>query len=483
MQLSLFQPKKWAAPDHWAIARFARVLIASPAMNIATLRRTARAFLLIATSLLPFTAVAEPVLPDLIGNIHSDSQFIPCSRSAEHIVIDQSSHLDPRCTYTGGFEIVASEVEFDCRGATIDDPEGDDPHGVWVHAPTATALKRVAVRNCIIQNFEYNFRVSRDGFKDLLQGTEYRNAFVRIELRNSRLRGARANGVLVDGYVTDVRLRDLEVADSGGAGIYLAGGSRGNRILRSYIHDNGFGDVDPVNGVPIEVGGVEFRYLSTGREGLAIDGSRDNRVARNRFENNSYGAVFLYKNCGELATEDPAQWWPRRYGADDNRIRRNVITNEANGVWVGSRMSQNQIALDCSDPFYVSSATTRIHEDFADGNTVQSNTFTNVGFAIRIEDDGTRVERNTIISDRREHMGITIGNDYRTNVLGRPVTGTTVRGNRANIFLNEAPFVWVHGIGGLVFERNRVTGGSSLIHQVVPPTNEFHLFVKELLAP
>lgn len=453
-------------------------------MSTSNFRRAAGAFSLTAILSLPFSAFAAVILPELIGNVKGDSQRIGCDRAAEHLVIDRSSHLDPRCTYTGGVEIVASDVEFDCRGALIDDPEGDDPHGIWVHAPATRRLESVSVRNCRIQGFRDNFRVSRDGVHDLPRGSEYQHTFKRIDLRNSRVLAARGRGVLVDAYVGDVRLRDLEVAHSGGVGIYLEAGSGDNRILRNHIHDNGYGDVDPVDGTPLAIGDVEFRYVSTGREGLAIDGSRNNHVSRNLFENNSYGAIFLYKNCGEYVTERPDQWWSRRFGADGNRIRRNVIVGEPHGVWVGSRMSQNQIFLDCSDPSYVGNQLVRVHEDFAKNNRIQNNTFVDVQVAVRVEDDGTVVERNRIRSDDPDHLAVVIGTEHRTKVLGRPVTGTTVRGNRTEIFLNAAPYVWVHGLGGVIFERNRAAGGSSLLHQVVPPPNNSHLFVKELwLAP
>ncbi len=426
---------------------------------------------------------ADVVLPRLMGSVRLGSQFIPCARKDEHLVISRDSHLDPRCTYTGGVEIVSSNVLFDCRGALIDDPEGDDDYGVDIHSSISTPIRRVTVRNCYIQGFRNNLRVSRDGFRRLAAGAEYRNGFARIELRNSRLLGAREVGVLVNPYVTDVRLRDIEVAGSGDAGIYLEGGSRENEIVRSHIHDNGYGDVDSVNGIPFFIAETEFRYLSTGREGLAIDGSRDNYISDNHFENNSSGAIFLYKNCGEFVNQLPGRWWPRRYGANGNRIRHNTIVNERTGVWVGSRMSENQLFFDCSDEPYVDAGLLRIHEDFAKDNAVLNNEFVDVATAIRIEDDGARVERNRIESQFPDHVAILVGTGRRTEVLGKPVTRATIRSNRTNIFLSRSAYLWVFEVDNSQFVRNRLNGSSALFHQGFPPTGNFHLFVERLWLP
>jgi hypothetical protein len=458
--------------------RLDRRFVSFPAMIVLSARLIA--VVLGAATLLPDVVRADVLLPKLIGNVRPSSQLIPCDRAAEHLVIRRDSHLDPKCTYTGGLEITNSNVTLDCRGAAIDDPEGDDDYGIHVHAPASFRLSRVSVRNCLISGFLNNVRISRDGYRALAAGSEYVRASSRIEIRNSRLVGARGSGLFVNGYVTDVRVRDTEVAGSGGVGIYLEAGSKENRIIRSYIHDNGFGDVDPANGTPLVVGGIELRYLSTGREGLAINGSRDNYVAGNVFEHNSYGAIFLYKNCGEYFTERPQEWWPRRYGANGNRIRRNEFIDEQNGIWIGSRMSQNQAFLDCSDPSYFGSGILRIHEDFAKGNVIQSNSFVNVAMGIRVEDDGTRIERNRFESDRSDHVAILIGTGRRSEVLGRPVTGTIVRGNRAHIFLGQSVYEWVYEVDGLVFERNRSRGVPALIHQAIPPPTNLHLFVKEL---
>jgi hypothetical protein len=129
----------------------------------------------------------------------------------------------------------------------------------------------VTVRNSIVENFATNnVRIRRDGFKELQQGTEYENSFSNIRVENSDFYGSNGTGLFVDGFVTEVTLTGLDAARSGGVGVYLEGGSKGTVVENSVIRENGYRDVTP-EGVPINLGGVEFRYRSTGREGLAID--------------------------------------------------------------------------------------------------------------------------------------------------------------------------------------------------------------------
>jgi len=432
---------------------------------------------------LPEIGLADPSLPGLVGGIRPDSQLIGCDRAAERIVLRRSAHLDRTCEYTGGFELTRSDLVLDCRGATISDPEGDDDSGVLVHGGTNFAIRNTKVRNCIIRGFENNFRVTRDGFRSLAAGTEYRNAYSRIELRNSRILDARGHGIYIDGYVTGVSIRDVEVADSAGAGIFLQSGSRNNKIIKNYIHDNGYGDVDPVNGTPFFVSGIEFRYLSTGREGISLDGSSRNRIVQNTLERNSYGGIHLHKSCGEFVNEEPDEWFPRRSGSADNRIRRNHFIEEEVGIWVGSRMSQNQLLRDCSATPFISAPGILVYEDSARGNKIQSNLFENVGIGVRVEDDFTRVERNTFRSDDSRHSAIVIGTRHRTQVLDQPVRGPVILGNRSDIFLNPSPYNFVYGVDALRFQRNRNQGYFMDLHQAQPPPLEAHLFFREFWVP
>jgi parallel beta-helix repeat protein len=421
-------------------------------------------------------ALAQPLLPRLLGRIEPGSRLVGCDQADQRITVDVDTHLDPTCTYTQGFEVVASDVVLDCRGAVVERTDLDG-RGIAIRGPATVPLANVVVRNCDVRGFQNGIRVTRQGFKDLLPGEEYVDAFSNIRIDNTRVTGTRASGIFVDGYVTGVTIQRVEVAGAGSVGIYLEAGSKDNVVMRCDLHDNGYGDVDPA-GIPIVVGGITFRYLSTGREGIAVDGSRNNRILRNRLAGNSAGGIFLYKNCGEDASS--GGWWERRYGADGNLITRNEIVDAPNGVWIASRAAENQFFMDCSDPAYVSGDLVRIHEEFAKDNLVRRNTFVDAAYGVRVEDDGNRVERNRFASTDPTHQAILVGTKYRTEVLMRPVSGTVVRGNLATIAGNAAPYGWIHAHDATLFAANRSHGVVVDLRPAEQPRINPFLFAKEI---
>ncbi|MFN8602013.1 MAG: right-handed parallel beta-helix repeat-containing protein [Candidatus Binatia bacterium] len=424
-------------------------------------------------------ACGGPVAADALA---APTTVIGCDQAGSLIQLTASGDyaLDPSCTYTAGIEISASDVDLDCRHAVLDDVEGNDGRGIHVTAPIDVALKNVRVHGCDIRHFLNNVRISREGFKTLAEGHEYDVQYENVVIENSRLTDSRGSGLFVNGYVTGVTLRNLDISGSGSVGVYLEAGSKGTLVERNRVHDNGYGDVTP-EGIPFVVGGVEIRYLSTGREGIAIDGSRDNVVRRNVIERNSYGGIFLYKNCGENFTSQPGQWWTRRYGADGNVIEKNRISDEYTGVWIGSRMAENTLFMDCSDAPYSTGPFASIRLDYAKQNRVERNVFTDVDYGIRVEDDGNAILSNRFRGSDATDQAILVGTLYRTSVLAQPVTGTTISGNASQIRGNASPFGWIHGHDATTFERNRARGRLATLAPGVQPTINFHLFVKQIL--
>ena len=412
-----------------------------------------------------------------------DSALVGCDRADERITAVVNTHLDPSCVYTKGIDITASNVVLDCRGAVLERNDPEDGRetrlGILIEAPADVPLSNIIVRNCTVRGFNNDMRIRRVGAKDLPIEQKYDHPFSDIRVENTHLYDSEASGLFVDAFVSGVTIRNVEVAGAGAVGIYLEGGSKDNVVSRCYIHDNGYGQVTP-EGIPIDVGGITFRYLSTGREGIAVDGSRNNRILRNVITRNSAGGIFLYKNCGEDYTQRPNQWWHRPYGSDGNLISGNEISEEENGVWIASRMAENQYFMDCSDPAYLSGPLTAVHLDPARDNVVRRNKFTEVIYGVRIEDDGALVEKNRFTSTDPTHQAIILGTKHRTEVLGQPVDGTTIRSNRSNIDGNAEPYGWIHGHTNTTFLRNRSQNvGVSLGEGVQPPINPF-LFAKEI---
>jgi hypothetical protein len=420
-------------------------------------------------------AAVVSVCPEARG-VAPGSQLIDCSQADTQVTISVSSHLDPSCTRSRGVEIIASDVELDCQGAHI--ATTDRRTGILITAPIDVALSNITVRNCHVEGFLNNVRITRDDFRTLAEGMEYDHAFSNILIEDSTFLNSRGVGVFVDGYVTGVTLRNLRVEGAGSAGIYLEAGSKDNVVENSQIVNNGYQENGP-NGQFFTFAGTDFWFWGTGREGLAIDGSRFNQVRNNVFSGNSAGAIFLYKNCGEFVNERPARWWHRRYGADGNVIENNTIIGEDNGVWIASRMGENTLPMDCSDPQYQSG----VVPDYADDNIVRANVFQNVTYGVRVEDDRNVIADNEFTGTNAAAQAIIIGTRFRTSTLGLPVDATTISGNRAAIAGNTHPYRWIHGHTNTTFDTNESLGRIvGLCEGVQPWTGPFVFVVGITLA-
>jgi hypothetical protein len=425
--------------------------------------------------------LAALLAPRAVGALDPGSQLITCDHADERVTLTATSHLDPACTWTRGIEIVASNVTLDCQGAHIAAP--DRRYGVHIVAPIDVSLSNITVRNCYIEGFLNNVRIEREGFREaqaagaLPEGSEYDHAFSNILIEDSTSLSSRGVGIFVDGYVTGVTLRNLHVEGADSAGIYLEAGSKDNVVENNVIVNNGYGENGP-SGQFFTFGGIDFFFWGTGREGLAIDSSRFNRVTGNYFTGNSAGAIFLYKNCGEFVNQRPERWFHRRYGADGNLIEGNTIVGEDNGVWIASRMGENTAPMDCSDPQYQPG----VALDYADDTVVRDNVFENVTFGVRVEDDRAVVTGNQFTSSDPAHEAIVFGTRYRTETLGLPVDGTTITDNRAVITGNTNPYRWIHGHSNTTFSDNLSQGREvGLCEGAQPPTGPF-VFVVTFVA-
>lgn len=390
------------------------------------------------------------------------SQLIDCSRAGDLVEITQDSHLDPSCVWTRGIRIHTSNVTLDCQGARLYGP--DRQRGIEISAPVDTPLTHVTVRNCEIEGFLNNIRITRDGFRELAEGVEYENGFSNILIEDVTLRNSRGVGLFVDGYVTGVTLRRLHVEGSGSSGIYLEAGSKDTLVEDCDIVGNGFGENGPRWQVFGQGGLANIWFFGTGREGLSIDGARSSIVRNNRFAGNAFGGIFLYKNCGEYVTTRPERWWHRRYGATGNLIEHNTFTGGMNGIWIGARMGENVAPMECSDPHY----TPGYALDQADDNIIRENIFENVTYGVRVEDDGNQILDNQFSGDGAQ-QAILIGTPVRTAALGQPVAGTVVTGNVATIPANPSPYRWVHGHTQTTFSGNLSLGAPAPLCRGVEP--------------
>jgi parallel beta-helix repeat protein len=411
----------------------------------------------------------EPLPPPAEG-----STLLGCDRAGERLVVTESSHLDPACTYTLGLDVTASGVTLDCQGAVVRSAAGAGGVGIRVASPVDVPLSDVTVRNCHVEGFLNSLRVTRDGFRALPEGVEYENGTSDVVVERSSFQGSRGVGIFVDGYVEGVTIRDNRVEGAGSSGIYLETGSRRSLVEGNVLRANGYRENGP-GGQAFSFEGVDLWFWGIGREGLSVDGSYGNTIRDNAFLENSAGGIFLYKNCGEYP--DRPAYFERRYPSEDNLIEGNTFLGGTNGVWVGSRMGENTLPMDCTDPAYIDEPLRRVVLDRAADNTVRSNRFVDVTYGIRVEDDGNRVEANTFEGASPDRHAVIVGTPLRTAVLGRPVSATTLVDNTSTIAGNTHPYRWVSGQVGTVESGNTANGAPAPLCEGVEPPRSLFIFV------
>lgn len=404
-------------------------------------------------------------VPAVIAPPGPGSVALGCPAADTRIELTASSHLDPSCVWTRGFDITASNVVLDCQGATI---AGTSGRGIEVVAPIDVDLTGVVIRNCRVEGFLNGFRATRDGFRTLPEGAEYDHELADVVLEHNEFSNSAGVGLYVDGYVSRVTIRANRIERTGSTGVYLETGSRQNRVEHNVIHDNGYRENGPGGQVDV-IADLRFRWWGIGREGVAIDGSYENVVMGNDFAGNSHGGVMLYTNCGEFPDSVPERSFDRRWPADRNLIEGNTFTDELNGVWVGQRMGENTFPMECAKPPYVTGPLRSITLDFAADNIVRNNDFADVVYGVRVEDDGTVVEGNTFVASQPGHHGVIIGTPDRTAELHRPVARTTLTDNAAALPGNTHPYRWVHGYDGLTVLGNTAHGSTVGICEGTPP--------------
>ncbi len=400
------------------------------------------------------------------------SVLIGCDQAAQQVAVGVTSHLDPDCTYTGGFVLTGSGTTFDCQGATV--RGGVSGVGILLSAPVGTDLQDVTVRNCHVEGFQNSLRVTRPGFRTLPAGGEYLDHLERIVVEKSTFEGSHGVGVFVDGYVTGVTIQHNLIRGAGSSGLYLDGGSRGSVISDNRIFDSGFRSNGPAGQLET-FQGTDLWFWGVGREGLSVDGSSDNTIVDNIFTGNSNGDVFLYKNCGEYIGSP--SYFERRTPSNNNVIRHNLFLGGRNGVWVASRMAENTLPMDCSDPAYIDEPLRRVVLDHAADNVVQDNQFFDVTYGVRVEDDGNQVIGNHFSASSPDHHAVLVGTPLRTQVLAQPVTGTVVRDNVSDIVDNPDPYRLIDSPVGTVDEGNLALGQPSALCPGQEPWRSPFIFV------
>jgi parallel beta-helix repeat protein len=219
---------------------------------------------------------------------------------------------------------------------------------------------------------------------DRPQGVVIRNCKIRGSIRimgmgrNGQAKKLRESSVK-DGHTeraqaaapTDILLSNVEVEGAGRIPIYLAPGTTEVTIEKCRItgRSNSVGlylDAESARNVLRD----NVFALRAGREFIAVDGSAENRIEDNRFEDISRGGIYLYRNCGEGGTV--RHQTPHGNLISGNRFDTTTLGRTSQGIWLGSRNGRRlYCGFDAGHPFG-SSADDR---DFADDNELAGNVF------------------------------------------------------------------------------------------------------------
>jgi parallel beta-helix repeat protein len=264
-----------------------------------------------------------------------------------------------------------SGTVIDCGGGWYND--GKPTELVIRSEKTASGWDRpegLVIRNCRIRGSIRVLGMGRNGEAADVRESSHREGHTR-----------RAQ----DAAPTNIRISGVEIEAIHRIPLYLAPGVTGvvfenSRITGWSASTAMYLDCESAGNV---IAGNRLAMWAA-REVIAIDGSADNRIEGNRFENIAFGGIFLYRNCGEAGTV-------RHQTPHGNMIRDNWFDTRTLGAFqtaihLGSRNGNRMYCgNDAGHPF----GSSLDDRDFADDNIVAGNVF-DPPTDRAIRDDGAR---------------------------------------------------------------------------------------------
>jgi hypothetical protein len=353
--------------------------------------RASRAFAVV----LFFLAVAACVAMPTGANARACSANISTDIS-EPATAEQSS-VDLRCDLTlQPDDIITKRIVFsgekasgavlDCNGATLDGSRGTfnfgkptvlirsipDKNGGW------SVPSGISIRNCVIKGA---VRVQGLGA----------NGQAKAVKQSSLMPGQTARAQA--SAPSEVSLVDLSFIADGRIPLYLGPGVTGLTLSGSAFTGKSDGTVIYLDAESARntISGNTFAATTKSREQIAIDGSADNVITDNVFENPLNGGIFLYRNCGEGGTIRHQK--PQHNTISGNTFSYRDSSSAKPAVWLNSRNGWRLYCfLDPATPYGSSLSPL----DFAQFNTVTGNRFKGGDASlIRNSDDTNIIEGNT----------------------------------------------------------------------------------------
>lgn len=349
----------------------------------------------------------------------------PVLKDKENACWDKSVEIQGKvsmaktCTAQGTVFINSSNTSLDCNGATIDLQRQFD-NGLVIDSE-GKKLENVQVQNCVFKNSK--FRTVYIGWnapdREKEEGNSREKLYEvtprKINLINISIENPGSSGIYIDDYVQETVIDKARIENSPAMAVYFEHSSKNNTLRGSQIINAGSRDK---------------------REAVSIDSSSNNTIESNTFTNNKYGAVFLYRNCGEKFSKDKNQvlrWMPTA----GNIIKSNQISGSKVGVWIASRQSVDQKNIGCGIGYY---GDKKYALDDVKNNTIEGNTFESSDIGVIVEDDDNKVTGNQFKDISK--IAIRVGTPMRSKYLGKPVKGTVVEQNRNSSSAPTVRYMW-----------------------------------------
>ncbi|RWX76768.1 right-handed parallel beta-helix repeat-containing protein [Neorhizobium lilium] len=321
-------------------------------------------------------ADAAPCHPQIYQQLRQQS-----SPGASQVEIACDLALDPGETITASIVLsgsAASDTVVDCRGAVLAKPSRnaptvlirsvERPDGSW-DVPVG-----VGIRNCTIKG-DLNIRgLGRNGEAEKVRLSSL------SEGHTARAQAAAPRNVTLSNITFEGEADIPLYAAPGVTGMTVENSRFTGRTVSTVIY------LDAESARNRIIGNV-FDIHATRRELIAVDGSADNRIEGNRFDNPLTGGIFLYRNCGEGGTIRHQS--PQRNVIADNVFHYSAFWAARPAIWLGSRQGSRFYCLFRSGIPLGSSLSPY---DFAQYNTVTGNRMVGATDHLILDSD----EHNTV---------------------------------------------------------------------------------------
>ncbi|SMF40029.1 Right handed beta helix region [Xaviernesmea oryzae] len=276
----------------------------------------------------------------------------------------------------------ASGATLDCNGGTLDGRTAK-ARTVWirsVHRADGSwdAPRDIQIRNCVIEG-----DVRIEGLGSNGQAEEVRLSSLEAG-HTAQAQAAAPSGITLD---------DITFVANGGIPLYTAPGVTEMTVENSRFtgSTNGTAIYLDAESARNRIIGNMFDIRTARREMIAVDGSADNRIEGNIFENPIKGGIFVYRNCGEGGTIRHQK--PERNVITGNTFRYTNFWAARPAVWLGSRQATSTYCFSRPDRPFGSSLSPY---DYAQYNIVTGNRLPGGRPGLIVDHD----EHNTVSDNR-----------------------------------------------------------------------------------